>query len=380
MKNNVLDLFTYTGAYWNGRLYCLARNCNLLFAVNLQNGKTELIDVIPGEDTLINFICATITVWNNKLIFTPNQTKKIWIYDLVSRQWDGLTIRKYDHCIGAGPINQVYKYNNKIFLIGSGYPAILCLDLENNSCEYIEGPYKDMLTRHPKPDYLYFWFYGVHLENSLYLASCLDNYVLKFNMDTLSYQWLKIGEDSTTYWGMAWDGNNFWLSPRSGDDIIKWDGKKTVTKIPLPSKLKQHMKYIWGVCYDGELIILSATNHTNTILINPHNNTLQIRKQQYTMYGQLDNGMIISQTTDGELSVKNGDSIQTYRITTDTDQLRQFYEDKYLPIFKGRTLYHEASKNSILSLESFLALTKTASQSMPASEGQVGKAIWEKIR
>lgn len=380
MKNNVVDLFTYTGAYWKGKLYCMARDCNLLFSVDLQDGKTELIDVIPKEDTLTSFICGIMTVWNDKLIFTPQKTKKIWIYDLVSKQWDNITIKENDHCYGTGSVYQIYTYNDKIFLVGSGYPAILCLDLKNSSCDYIEEPYKDALARHPEPDYMYFWYFGVQLENSLYLASCLDNYVLKFDMDTLEYHWVKVGNDSSAYWSMAWDGNNFWLSPRSGDNIIKWDGKETVTKFPLPSELKQHPKYTWGACYDGKQIVLPATTHTNTILINPQKDTLQIQKQQYSMYNQLDNGMIITQTTDGELSVKTGDSVQTYKITTDTDQLRQFYKDKNLSIFKGQTISHETQKNSLLSLENFLALTKTASQNKSISEGQIGKAIWETIR
>lgn len=380
MKNNKLDLFTYTGTYWNGKLYCLARDCNLLFSVDLQDGKTEPIDAIPEEDVLTPFICGIMTVWNNKLILTPGKTKKIWIYDLVSGQWQNLILKEQDHIIGTGVFCQTHIYKNKLFLVGSGYPAILCLDLENNSCKYIEEPYNDIVARRPNPDYLYFWYFGVTLDNALYLASGLDNYVLKFNMHTLSYDWIKIGDNSASYWGMGWDGRNFWLSPRSGSDIIKWDGKNTVKHLPLPDKLKQHTGYAWGVIHDDDHIVLSATNHANTIFIDTANDTLHIQKQQYTMYGQLDNSMIISQTIDGELSVKNGDSVQTYRITTDTDQLRQFYENKNLPIFKGQTLYHEVSKNSILSLESFLALTKTASQNKSASEGQVGKAIWEKIR
>lgn len=382
MKKNVLDLFTYIGTYWEGKIYCLARDFNLLFSVDLQDGTTELIDVIPKEDILSNFICGIMTIWNEKIIFTPKKTKKIWIYDLISRQWDSAEIKDSDHCYDAGSIYQIYTYNDKIFLVGGGYPAILCLDLENNSCDYIEEPYKDMLTRHPEPDYMYFWYYGVQLENSLYLASCLDNYVLEFNMGTLEYHWIKVGDNSDTYRGIAWDGNNFWLRSQSGGAIIKWDGKETIVKFPLPDELKQHPEYIWGICYDGKQIILPATTHTNTILIDPQKNTLQIQKQQYTMYGRSYNGnsIVISQTTEGELSVKIDDSVQTYKITIDTDQLRQFYEDKNIPVFKGQTLYHEAPQNSLLSLENFLALTGASSQNKSIPDGQVGKAIWESIR
>lgn len=380
MKNNVIDLLTYTGAYWKGKLYCLARDCNLLFAVDLQNGETELVDVIPEQDTLTSFICGIMSVWNDKLIFTPNKEKKIWIYDLVSRQWDSLPIKDHDHIFGTSVFYQIHLYNTKMFLVGGGFPAIVCLDLENNSIEYIDNPYKDILTRHPNPDYLYFWYFGVKSDNKLYFASCLDNYVLILNMDTLEYDWIKVGDNDNTYLGMTYDGNNFWLSPRLGDNIIKWDGKKEIVNIPLPSELKKHPEYLWGACYDGKQIILPATNHQNTILINIENDSLKIQNQQYTMFSQLDNGMIVSQTTDGNLSVQNGDSVHTYKLTVDTDQLNEFYKKKNLPVFKGQNLYYEGAKNSISSLESFLALTKSASEHKPATEGQIGKTIWEAIR
>ncbi len=382
MKNNTMDLLAYTGAFWKGKLYCLSRECNLLFSVNPEDGKTEFVDTIPEEDTLTTFICGIMTVWNDKLIFTPNKTKKIWIYDLISGQWDNVAIKECDdHCLDAGSFYQIYIYNDKIFLVGSGYPAILCVDLENKSCDYIEGPYKDMLTRHPDPDHIYFWYYGVQLENDLYLASCLDNQVLRFDMDTQEYHWIKMGDDGPGYQGIAWDGSNFWLSPRSGGDITKWDGKKEVTTLSLPGELKQHAEYIWGVCYDGKQIVLPATTHTNTILVNVQNDTLQIQKQQYSMYGQLDNGMIINQTINGDLSIiTDGSSWKTCHTAIHTDQLQQFYKEKHLPVFKEKTLYHEDSWNSMLSLDSFLTFTKSQSETNVSSTGQVGKQIWEQIR
>lgn len=380
MKNKALDLITYTGVYWNGKLYCLARDYNLLFSVNLQDGKTELIDAIPEEDVLTPLICGIMTVWNNKIIFTPNKTKKIWIYDLVSEQWQNLILKEQDHLIGTGNICQTHIYKNKLFLVGSGYPAILCLDLENNSCKYIKDPYNDIAARHPNPDYLYFWYFGVTLDNALYLASNLDNYVLKFNMDTLAYDWIKIGDDNATYWGMTWDGSNFWLSPRPGGDIIKWDGKNTVKHLPLPDELKQHTDYVWGIIYDGDKIVLSAINHTNTIFIDTANDTLQIQKQQYTMYGQLDNGMVVSQSLDGKLTVKTGDTAHEYNPSIDMEQLKQFYENKGLSVFNSQTLYHEAPVPSLLSLENYLALTQKADPQKTAADGSVGKNIWEAIR
>ncbi len=380
MKNHIMDLITFRCTYWKEQIYCIARDFNLLFSINVQSGTISLIDSVPDENIMTSFLCGFMTFWNNKLIFAPSATKKIWLYDLTSMHWDCLTTKELEHCIEIGGFQQIHVHNNRLFFVGRGYPAILSLDLENKSLEYIETPYKDMIARHPQNDYQYFGHYGVKIENTLFLVSFIDNYVLKFNLDTLQYNWIKIGSDSQLYVGITWDGNNFWISPRSGSDIVKWDGRDNIKQFPLPESLKKHSEYTWGACYDGKQVILPAFSHDNTILIDITNDTMQIQKQQYAMFSQLDNGMIVSQTTDGNLSVQNGDSVHTYKLTVDTDQLNDFYKKKNLPVFKGQNLYYEGAKNSISSLESFLALTKSASEHKPATEGQIGKAIWEAIR
>lgn len=49
----------------------------------------------------------------------------------------------------------------------------------------------------------------------LYLASCVDNTVLKFNLKTNEYKWLSIGSDDNKFSGIVYSLNDFWLSPRT---------------------------------------------------------------------------------------------------------------------------------------------------------------------
>lgn len=385
MKKNKLDLLACRCTYWNGKIYCLARNFNLLFSVDIQSGKTELVDVVPEGDILTSYLCGAINAWNDKLILTPNHTKKIWIYDLISKHWDGLTIRDYEHW-GTGGIFQTYIYNDKIFLIGGSYPAILCLDLNNDSCSYIEGPYKEIMKRHPDIDHHYFRTHGVRLENKLYLASALDNFVLEFDMKTCEYQWIEVGDNSYVYSGIAWDGKHFWLAPRLNGDIIKWDGKNNTKIIPLPDEFKQHTQiYMWEVCYDGEQVVFPSPTPVHpkkNIRIDPQNDCLQFFEKYYPLFIRLDNGMVVSQTTDGDLTViTENSSRKTYHVAVEIDQLAQFYKKRNLPIFKEQTLYHEVPNHPLLSLEGFLAFAGSEAGDRSTSDnGQIGKKIWEQIR
>lgn len=383
MKNDKLDLLACRCTYWNEKIYCLARDFNLLFSVGLQDGKIELVDVVPEGDLLTTYLFGFMSTYNDKLIITPDKTKKIWIYDLVSKCWNSLATKEYEHYWANGGIQQIYTYNDKLFLVGGDYPAILCLDLQHNSCDYIEEPYKEIMARHPDRDYLYFRSYGVKLENNLYLASCLDNFVLKFDMETCEHCWIKVGDDNYTYSGITWDGNNFWLSPRLNGDIIKWDGSDKTKILPLSRELTEADQiHSWEACYDGSKIVLPNASYPKSILIDPQNDHFEFSEQQYPLFTRLDNGMVVSQSTNGDLSVTTENSSpKNYHIAIETKQLKQFYKKRNLPIFKEQMLYHEVPNHPLLSLEGFLAFagSEAGDRSTP-DNGSIGKKIWEQIR
>lgn len=381
MEKNIMDLLTYDCAYHDGKLFCITRDFNLLFSVDIQDGNIELVDIIPKEDILTAHLAGAMTIWNGKLILTPGMSKKIWIYDLVSKHWEDLPVKEYNHW-GTGSISQIYEYKNKLFLIGGSYPAILCLDLEHNTCDYIEEPYKEVMTRLPEINFSYFRTHGIRLYNNLYLASCLDNFVLKFNMDTMEYQWIKVGNDKYMYSGITWDGNYFWLSPRLNTDIVKWDGKENVKVLSLSDDYKQNAQmYVWGACYDGRQIIFPSSTQAKSILMDIQKDCFHFCEKQYPLFTRLDNGMVVSQTADGYLSVRTEDSPEKiFHISVETDRLKQFYEERNIKIYKEQTLYTEIPNSPMLSLDGFLKFTSSRTQRKPKSNGQVGKAIWDKIQ
>ena len=381
--------------YHKGKLYCLAKDLNLLFSIDLQDGSIDLMDAVPGEDVLSSYLSGSIAVWNHTLILAPNKTKKIWLYDLITKQWNGVPIKEAD-CRESGGFYQTYIWNNKAFLIGGGYPAIICLDLEKNTCDHITKPYKEMMDRNPDSSYLYFRPNGVRIEDTLYLASCLDNYVLTFDMASLEHQWIKIGPDSSAYSGIAWDGTDFWLSPRSNNDIIRWDGRENVKAYPLPDEFSQHSEYVWDACFDGRQMVFPAVNHERNIQLDPENDSLHVYDEHYTLFKRLDNGIVVRQNNNADLtvtteihSVENSSmeihsvesfSEKVFPVSVEADRLRQFYEERNLSIYKENTLYYETAGSQMLSLKGFLNFANSGFQHRSDSDGTVGQAIWEKIR
>ncbi|MCM1246715.1 MAG: hypothetical protein NC293_13840 [Roseburia sp.] len=380
MENNKIDLFISRCTYWEGKLYCLARDFNLAFSVDSQTGVVELLDVVPEGDILTPYLCGDMNAWGDKLIFTPNRAKKIWLYDLSSKHWDGLTVNKYEHW-GPGGIYQTYVYENKLFLIGGSYPAIICLDLKNNSCDYIEEPYEEIMAREPEIDHHFFRLHGVRIENTLYLASCLDNFVLKFDMETRKHQWIKVGEEGQQYVGIAWDGSHFWLSPFRNTDFIKWDGNENIKTLSISHNLEQEPNmYLWGARYDGSQIIFPCVSHPKSIRIDTTNDTLQFYDEQYSLFKRFDNGVVVNQTINGDLTIRTDDSSpKTYHPAVDVDELAQFYEERNKKVFLEQTLYYEGPKHFLTSLEGFTTLAKPEFENNQTASGQVGKTIWEAI-
>ena len=382
MKNNMVTIYACSCTYKEGKLYCLAKNFNLIFSVDLQDERIELIDAVPDENILSGNLFGDIKLWNNKLILSPWTTQKVCIYDMISKQWESFSINEYEHQ-GFVEINQMYIYNDFVYMIGSNYPAILCLNLENNTCDYIEGPYKEVKERHPDIDFSYFRIHGVQLDNFLYLASCLDNYVLKFDMDTREYQWIEVGNTDYIYSQITWDGSNFWLAPRLNCDIVKWDGKNGTKIIPLPSELKKVANtHAWYALYDGSQVVFPCLTHPESIIIDIQKDSIQIQKQQYThLCTRLDNGMVVCQTPDGILSVKTDDqSAKTYNMSIDSDRLKEFYEEKNRKVLNNHMLYQEARRGQMLSMENYITFTEKKDSKQPIADSQTGKKIWEKIK
>lgn len=376
-----INLSAYRCTYWEEKLYCIAGDFNLLFSIDTKDGTVELIDTIPQTDLLSTFSRGHMIIHNNKLIIPPDKSGKIWIYNLQSKCWSSISIEKRNTLYGSGVFFQAYIYDNNLFLIGGDYPAILCLNLENQTCEYIEEPYQDIIDRHHNIDFSYFRLQGVSLKNNLYLASSLDNYVLKFDMQTKKHQWIKVGDDSYVYSEITWDGNSFWLSPRINCDIVKWDGKEKTKILPMPSELKPSLNlYAWTACYDGDHVIFPCISHPKSIIIDTQKDTFEIQEQQYTLYTRLDNDMVISQTKEGELSIKQDNTTQTYSPSVNFKQLNQFYETKHMSVFEGGKLYHETPSPSLLSLESYLDSINPTTQGKLKTERKIGKAIWESIK
>ena len=324
------------------KIYFISLNMNLIFSIDINDNKIELITHIPNISFLYDELMGAIDICENKLVIAPNKTNEIWIYDIDKREWNNIERDEFAH-IGTGGMLQIVKYNNYMYLIGSSYPAIIKLDVSKMKAEYIKEPFIEKVKKMGELKDAFFRTHHAVRGEWLYLASCVDNTVLKFNLKTNEYKWLSIGSDDNKFSGIVYSLNDFWLSPRTTEKIIKWDGMNGIKEISLPAEYRnKSSNYFLGVCFDGESIIFPNILEANSVKINIHSNKMDKDASRYMMMKQLGDSEIISESEDGCLEyIRDGKIIFRGKLEVSFNILQEFLTRNDLKIYNKLKVYTE---------------------------------------
>lgn len=286
------------------QIFFFSKEWNALYVTDLELRKTNFIGRIPEEWILAKRLCAGIAYCKGRLVLVPMAARKIWIYDLKEGQWTGIERKYVNSAERQKEIFRTIEYNNHLFFVGSNYPAIIRMNMDTYELDYLEDPY--LFQKPYKKDQECYFRSDFSLnKNELYIASCLNNYVLGVNLDTFHFKWYEVGEAGYRYSGIVWDGINYWLSPRKGTPIVKWDGKDKIECFPLPEEFDDNINNFLGVQYHEGKIIFPGMLQNKTVTIEscvPHN--MNIYQGQYTFYRCSEEIGVLSQTIEGLFSWK----------------------------------------------------------------------------
>lgn len=363
------------------KIYFFSRDWNALYVADLKLKRTEFVSAMPEEDILARRLCAGIMYHKKKLILIPMTAKKIWIYDLKTDEWKGL-----ERAYTAGEdyhkeIFRAVEYKNNLFLIGSNYPAIIRMDMDTYKLEYLTEPYT-FLEPLKKEIEGYFRSDFCLKENQLLVASCLNNFVLCIDLDTLDFEWREVGNEDFRYSGIAWDGEQYWLSPRTGSPIVKWDGKDKVEFFPLPEGFDNTKYNFLGVQYIDGKLIFPGMLQDKTLVIEPHAQVqpIQVCEGQYTFYRGIGKDGLLSQTAKGLFQWKYAGQREQLSMCCEiqveklVEQLMK--DDKILNRRVENEIYIESSF-SLLSLYRVILKREKVIEKKELSDGV---NIWKNIR
>lgn len=381
-ENKLVTLLAEDCVQVGDSLIFIAKDVNFVFSLNLDTGKVELIDSIPEEDVLAVRLGASIAYWKNELIFTPMKAEKIWIYNLQTKEWRGLEREKIENGRNGKEMFQSILYGNKLFLIGSNYPAIICLDLLTESMTYIKEPYVELKEKKEMLKDCYFRCDYAQKDNYIYLASCLSNFVLKFDMDTCKYDWIKVGKDKNRYAGIKESDEGFWLAPRCNTAIVKWDGEKEIVEYSLPKTMDDGKFSFVGVVVNGDKIVFPGMSEPNTVIITDlEQGEMENVQEQYLFYKKINSGLVVSMTVNGEVKVYYpAGKINNYVCGIEKEKIVEYFRIKNFDIWKS-CLCNDINENSIFDMVDFcdFVVEKRKMKSVSAKENY-GEIIWGELR
>lgn len=286
------------------KLYFVSKNFNGLFCMNFRLGKVQFLDKIPLYEFRSERLVSKIIKYKESLYLIPMNAEELWIFNLENFLWHKIHIKRIGNRRIYGKFFQAFFYEKTLFLFGSGYPAIVCVDVETESVSYIEKVYSNLKEKQEQLKDCYVRTDYAQKGSLIYMSSCVANKVLIFDLKTRDYQWKDIGPEGNRYAGITNDRNCFWLAPRCSTSIVKWDGDSKYCEYKLPGSLKQGEYNFLGIIYDGEKICLPGMNNETTLLFSSNDLiNIKIVKQKYLAYKRLINNYIVTLNTEGYLTV-----------------------------------------------------------------------------
>lgn len=375
-----LVLFSEDALKIGNQLFLFAKNLNILFSVNIDNGNIKFYGSMPEEGAFCKRLTCKLVYWEKNIIVVPLKAKKIWIYSLENMVWKGIA---FDCCkLGISETNfrQAIIYKNSLFLFGGHYPAILKMELSTYKISYIKEPFSQYPKVEKNPEELYFRGDLVCKKNIVYLASSKDNLILNFDLESQTYKWIEVGGKNNKYSGIMWDGNNYWISPRHDTPVVKWNGKDKAVEYEIPKEKKKRQNYYSGVVGRDHQVIIPAMGDNSHTIILANDGTMKFDNRAYTFYKKIGKKEYIAQYSDGKLIYINGVERKEFNFNiseNDFDSLLDaihFHQEDITDITK--TYINE---NVPFSLTEFMKLLQRVEFGFTHHIQNKGKNIWERL-
>lgn len=210
MSPDTLSFMAY--AIHDNRLWCSNLNFNGLYTIDLDDGKVDFIGRFIGYDEKKVGLHRLVKEYSNKLIFFPNYSTSIDIYDF-SGQFSKCDISSWEinkrnrFTCAAG----VYYWKDYFYVFPrfSGMNLIKYCPVQNKICEEIELHLPNQLCNQNESQMVY---NCVQVNNDIYLPIFGTNYIIKYDLESRDEQTIVLPSNDKIAGRMDYDGNTFWLN------------------------------------------------------------------------------------------------------------------------------------------------------------------------
>jgi len=202
-------------------IWFVADEYNALCKLNLVSEEIEIIDEIPDEVIYGGTNYCGIIKKNNQIYLNPYQAEALVTYNIDKSE----ITKTYFQDSQDVNFDHIVPYKEYLFLKARFYPAIIRYNTITREYEYYNS-WVDEFKKHVNEEDVnepYFMWGVVAYNEKLMLASSKANIIMEFNMENGDYKFYEVGPRGNKFFGMERDGENFWMIPYLGKDIICWN-------------------------------------------------------------------------------------------------------------------------------------------------------------
>jgi len=228
----------------------------LICRMELSKGQVEIVSEVPDEVvTWSNYI--DIAKVGECLYLAPFMSNGIWKYDLEKKvfcKW---------YLPGAEEVcmSRIVPYENWLYFIPRNYPGIIKYHLDTEEIRIIDDWVEvlDSCVASDKKKEPYF-IWAIRREgNMLYMASSKCDVWIEMNLDTDEWRVEKMGLEGLRFADMVKDGENVYLFPYRGADIVQWNCRTKESRVLYTVKESGAVPHVYAGDVKDEIIAFPVT-------------------------------------------------------------------------------------------------------------------------
>jgi len=259
-----------------------------LFQYDKSTAKIRFLNKIPALVSSWMFASKDMLKIGKKIFFAPNTLNCFLIYHIDNNSFSEIALDlqvyntnpKFTHEFITSEYSKfrhMYSYEDFIYFVPFSYPAIVRLHVETYKLEYFNAWVDDNLggAFHMSElnPFSYTYDSCIYMEKltiSMFNINCL----LIFNMETCKYEMNQVGNYSSPWSSICYDGDNFWLASAYELLIVRWN--------PLSNEIKEYRNFPEGVILEKHHNFQKIRCLNNHLFIFPHYANAVISMDLYT--------------------------------------------------------------------------------------------------
>ena len=230
----------------------------------VEKPQVEIVAEVPDDEIKwLNYF--NITKIGSCLYLSPYDSESIWKYDLDRCCFSGQCLPN----ITASCATAFLLYGKYLYLIPRMYPGIIKYDIETEKLEILDG-WIEELERFCLPEYRKepYFIWAVKQEgNMLYMASSKCDVWMTFDMDSDTWQMKSMNLPGRRFVDMVKDGENVWLFPYRGDEVIWWNCVTGESQVVYKAQNKEAWNIPYEHVIDLDGVIVAFPKYADNLLV-----------------------------------------------------------------------------------------------------------------